>query len=52
MFTSKTTVAILGVLAIAAALVYIVPTNAMLHGRTAASGARARRQATGDTAGM
>ena len=46
MFTSKTTVAIL-VLAIAAALVYIVPTNAMLHGRTAASGARARRQANG-----
>ena len=50
MFTSKTTVAILGVLAIAAALVYIDPTSAMVHGNTAASYARPRR-AKGATAG-
>ena len=42
MFTNKTNVVILAVLAIAAALVYIDPTNAMLHG-TAASGERDRR---------
>ena len=42
MFTTQTTVAILGVLAIAAALVYTDPTNAML-GRAAASGERDRR---------
>ena len=48
MFTTKTTVAILRVLA--AALVYTDPTNAMLGGRAAASGERDRR-AKGATAG-